>query len=414
MSNFDTRMEKLARLAVCKGVHLQPGQLLVVFAPVEAADLARAVTRAGYDAGASRVLVRYSDEVVAHETWKRGSEEEVTVPKNWQAAFYNETALDNAAYLHIIGEDPDLMSDVDPKRLAAWNVNSHKAFDIYRQRLDNLQNPWSIIAWPTKSWAAKVYPELEPDQAVEALKEDILAFSRVDDNDVIQNWDAHEASFQKRVQILNDLDLESLHYTNSLGTDLHVGMPEGYIFMGGSGLLENGLSTVPNIPTEEVFSAPHCKKVNGMLYATLPLIHNGSRIEDFWFRFEDGKVVDYGAARGKEVLESILNTDEGAKYLGEVALVPKDTPIAASGKILYNTLFDENASCHFALGMSYTDTIQNGLQMSREERLAAGMNDSATHVDFMVGSDDLRITGKTRDGREVVIFDQGKFSSLFD
>lgn len=407
-----TRTEKLAKLAVVQGVGLQPGQILVVNAHIEAAELARAIAKEAYDQQAREVIVRYSDEQITHETLTRASREAAQEIPEWQALFHNRTAEQGAAYIHIIGEDPDLMQDVDPQLMMQRAINSHKAMPEYRHRLDNLENAWCIVAWPTENWAKKVFPDEEHPQ--EKLLNDIFDLSRIDDVDPLENWNRHVASFEKNSRILNGLQVREFHYKNSLGTDLHVGMPEGYIFMGGNSVLKNGISTLPNIPTEEIFSAPHKDKVNGRVYASMPLIHNGSRIENFWLEFRDGKVTDFDAQTGKEVLASILDTDEGARRLGEIALVAKDTPVAEKHRIYYNTLIDENASCHFALGSAYADTIENGLEMSPEERQAKGMNDSDTHVDFMVGTPDLSILAILPDGSEVPVFENGKFSALFD
>lgn len=403
----------LARLAVRKGINVQPGQILYISAPAEALPLLRACVKEGYAAGASEVITTITDEVCAHETYLHADEAVFDAAKPWQVEMLNTLAEKGAGFLRIIGEDPDLMADIDPNRPARARKAQYPLTKPYRKAMDEMRFPWSIVAYPTRAWAKKVYPELEEEEALETLWQAIHKVSRVE-GDGLANWEAHKHYFDRNVKLLNDMEIDTLHYKNGLGTDLSVKLPADYNWTGGGSTLQNGTFYFPNIPTEEIFAAPFKTGVNGRLYASMPLVHNGQRMEDFWFEFKDGKVVDFDAKVGRDVLASILESDEGSRYLGEIALVPAGSAINALDTIFYNTLIDENAACHFALGQAYGESIKGGNFMSEEEQLAHGLNQSLTHVDFMVGTPDLSITAATRKGEEKPIFVNGKWSALFD
>lgn len=290
-----------------------------------------------------------------------------------------------------------------------------KATEIQRDRLDHMLAQWCVAACAVPGWAKKVYPQLSEEEAMEKLWEAIFDACRIEQGRTEENWDQLNISFERRVHLLNDYDIEYLHYKNDHGTDLTVRMPDGYRFAGGSSTLRDKEETVyfPNLPTEEVFSAPYKYGVDGRLAATMPLLYNGSLIDEFWFEFRNGKVVDYDAKVGKSVLASLLESDEGASYLGEVALVPVDSPISKMHTLFYNTLFDENASCHFALGAAYLECVEGGMEMDKEQLEKAGLNDSNIHVDFMVGSADLSIVAHLKNGQDIKVFEEGNWSSLF-
>ena len=400
--------EKYADLIVCSGLNVQKDQIVVIRASVEMNEFVRLVAKASLEVGAKDVVVRYSDDAINRLRYQTGNR----MPYDYEAQFFNETALKGACYLSLVGEDPDAMKGVDPKSLSNYSKALRGMTQPYRDKLDYLKSSWCVASVPTLSWAQKVYPDSK--DPVSDLWDAVLKISRVNEKDAIENWNEHRASFEKRVNILNQLDIESVHYKNALGTDLVVELPEGYVFAGGGSFLENGLYYFPNIPTEEIFSAPKKTGVNGKLYSALPLAYNGAIVRDFWFEFKDGQVVDYDAKEGKEVLTSILDTDEGAKYLGEIALVPYGSPISALNTLFYETLIDENASCHFALGASYNECIEGGLKMSEEELLDHGMNQSFTHVDFMVGTSDLSIEATLKNGEKIFVFKDGKYTSEFD
>lgn len=400
--------EKYADLLVRAGLNVQRNQIVVVRASVDMNEFVRLVVKACFQVGAKDVIVRYADDQINRMRY----ESKNRMPYDYEALFYNETALKDACYLSLVGEDPDAMKGVDPTYLSNYSKTLRGMTQDYRNKLDFLESSWCVASVPTLAWAKKVYPNSKTP--LEDLWNAVFKVSRIDENDAIENWNEHRKSFEKRVQILNAMQIEHVHYKNSLGTDLIVELPENYIFAGGGSFLKNGNYYFPNIPTEEIFSAPKKTGVNGKLYSALPLAYNGAIVKDFWFEFKDGKVVDYDAKEGKDVLTSILNTDEGAQYLGEIALVPYGSPISALHTLFYETLIDENASCHFALGASYNECIQNGLEMNEDELLKNGMNQSYAHVDFMVGTSDLSIEATLKDGKKVSIFKDGKYTSEFD
>ncbi|MBB5182303.1 aminopeptidase [Catenisphaera adipataccumulans] len=392
--------QKYADLLIKNGLNVKKGQLVIISAPVETADFVRLLVKTAYQNGAGRVIVRYRDEQVDHLNYLHG---DLTVMAH-ESLFYNETSEQGACYLTLVGDDPALMKDVDASIIAARQKTFRQATKPYRRRLDTMHNQWCIAAAAVPAWAKAVFPN--SSQPTEDLWNAIFQVSRV-----TEDWQDRRRQFEQRVKALNRLNIESLHYQNAAGTDLIVKLPEDYLFAGGGSTLTDGTYYFPNIPTEEVFAAPHKDGIDGVLVSTRPLVHNGATIDDFRFTFKNGRVVDYDAKVGKEVLTSILDTDEGARSIGEIALVPYDSPISEMNTIFYETLIDENASCHFALGQSYGECLKNGLTMSEDELKAHGLNQSLVHVDFMVGSADLRIEAKTRDGKKVPIFVNGTFDS---
>lgn len=408
--NFEESLKKLARVAVRSGVNVQPGQPVLINAPVEARDLVREVVKEAYAAGASLVTVSYIDEIANHEALLHADYDTYTDAPEWEAARLNELAENNGCVIHIVGEDPDLMKDTDPQKALKKNVSLRRKSKFYRDKMDGMELAWTILPFAGPAWARKVYPDLPEEEAVAALWNDLFAVCRIDDSDPVENWKAHGDSFLERTRRLNELNLASLHYEDGKGTDLVVELPEGYLFAGGGSALKDGRWTFPNVPTEEVFAAPKKTGVNGTLHSTMPLSLGGALVDEMQFVFEDGRVTQFTAKKGQEILEKQLDADEGARYLGEVALVPVGSPIEQLHRLFYNTLLDENASCHFALGQAYCECLEGGDAMSKEEQEAAGLNSSLIHIDFMVGSEDLNITGLTKDGQEVPIFVHGRFA----
>ena len=415
--NHDTQeyVEKLATLAVQKGVNLQKGQTIFIRSSIEPemARLARACAQAAWKAGAKEVFMDWSDPQTDKLLYVHADKETLAHAPEWRGMMLEEGAKRDACFLMIDGDDPDLYQDIDPKDILTRRQALEKITKTYRQAFDAGKIAWTIVAAPSEGWAKKVYPDLSTQKAIECLWQDIFAISRIDENDPLENWAKHGASFAKRVELMNNLNLEKLHYTSSNGTDLWVDLPKNVQFVGGSSRLQNGQDIFCNIPTEEIFSAPRLDGVNGTLEAVMPLSFNGKIIDGFGFVFKDGKVIDYHADQGQEVLEAIFTAGKGADRLGEVALVDKSSPIRQRNKIFFNTLFDENAACHFAFGQSYAETMKDGIFMSSEELEAKGMNQSQIHVDFMVGADDLNIEGYTKDGRKVAIFENGGFAPAF-
>lgn len=404
-------LKKYADVAVRIGVNVQKGQTLVINSPVECADFARALTKAGYEAGAKEVYVEWNDDTCTRLKYLHASEEVFEDIPQWRVDRELSFARGGAAFLDIYAEDPELFKGVDPKRIAKYSkIASTKLKEVHERTLTN-KNAWSIVSIPTKSWAEKVFSEKSSEEAVKDLWYAIFKVARMDKNDPVQEWTDHLNNLNNKSVALNKIQLKKLHYTNSLGTDLWIELPKGHLWMSGSGKVqETGVSFIPNMPTEEVFTVPDKNHVNGVVYSALPLSHNGNLVKNFKITFKDGKVVDYDAECGKETLKTIIETDEGATRLGEVALVPYDSPISQSGILFYNTLFDENASCHLALGAAYLPSFKNYENMSKEELDKCGINDSLTHVDFMVGTKDLNITGYTESGEEVQIFNEGNWA----
>jgi aminopeptidase len=402
-------LEQYAQLIVKTGVNLQKDQTLVIFSPIETASFTRLIAQCAYDVGAKDVVVRWEDEELAKIRYTSAPEATLETVPEWQKDFYLSYAREGAAFVNIHASNPELMKDVDPNRINKASKAIGTAIKEYRERRMNNQNRWVVVSVPTVAWASKVFPEVSSAEAVEKLWEVIFQTVRADQENPVVAWKEHCQNLRTRREYFANNPVKSLHIQNSLGTDLRVELPEGNIWLGGSEFSPDGVEFVANIPTEELFTVPKKTGVNGKVVASMPLNHNGSLIDQFWLEFKDGKVVNFGAEQGYETLRNIVETDEGSSYLGELALVPYNSPISNLNILFYNTLFDENASCHLALGKAYPVCIKNGDQMSREELEAAGVNDSLAHVDFMFGTEDLTITGTNYDGEEVAIFSNGNF-----
>ncbi len=408
-SELNMKFNTYAKLLIQDGLNVQKNQIVVIKAPVEVHDFVALLVEEAYASGAKDVIVRYVDSTIAKLRYLHSEASVFESVPDYEAQFYNETSEKGACYLTLVGEDPDAMKGVDPNRMANYQKAFRLATKPYRNRLDFMENQWCIAAVATQEWATKVYPDVSKEEATDRLWESIFKVSRID-----TCWQDRKQSFETITHKLNGLGIEKLHYTNALGTDLWVELPDHYLFVGGGSMLKNGTYYFPNIPTEEVFGAPKRTGVNGRLVASMPLNHNGSLIDSFWFEFKDGAIVDYDAKVGKDVLQSIIESDEGSKYLGEIALVPYDSPISNMHTIFYETLIDENASCHFAIGASYAECLDGGLEMDEDTLLEHGMNQSTVHVDFMVGTSDLTIDAYTKEG-VVSIFTHGNYSDdLFE
>lgn len=403
-------LEKYAGLIVKAGVNLQKGQILVINSSVDCADFTREIAKVAYSAGAKDVVVNWRDDLFSKIRYMLAPEEVFEEYPHWKKEFYISYARQGAAFLSIEDEDPEIMKGVDTERILKNTRTSQAAIKEYRERLMSNRNPWCVAAIPSPAWAEKVFPELSSEEAVEKLWEEIFRTARVDTDDPTAAWEEHKSRLKKSMDFLNSNRFRKLHYKNSAGTDLMVELPEGHIWIGGSDLTPEGVEFIANIPTEEVFTLPAKNGVNGRVVSTKPLSHNGNVIDGFSLVFKDGRIIEYSAEKGYETLKSIVETDEGSHYLGEVALVPFDSPISKSGILFYNTLFDENASCHFAIGKAYCVCLNKGEHMTEEELEGCGVNDSLTHVDFMVGSKDLEIIGTTADGREIPVFRNGNFA----
>ncbi len=408
---MEAKFKEYAKLLVEVGVNIQKGQTLVIGSPVDCAWFARLCARAAYAAGCREVVMRWSDDELTREKYLHAEDSVFDSLPAWQAEFDNGYARQGAAFLHISARDPENLVGVDPDRIARSQRSSGEALREYRELTMSNTVPWCIGSIPIPSWARKVFPGCPDGEAVEKLWEAIFQTVRVDGSGAaVDRWREHLAGLKGHMDRLNGLNLESLHYTNSLGTDLTIRLPEGHIWAAGSSETKSGLPFIANMPTEEVFTAPLRNGVDGVVCSSMPLVHNGVVIDKIRFQVREGKIVEASAQTGEDALKAAITLDEGASYFGEVALVPYDSPISRQKLLYYNTLFDENASCHLAFGEAYPECLQGGAGMSKEERKARGLNDSITHVDFMVGTADLSITGETRDGREVPVFVAGNFA----
>lgn len=408
---MDTRLQKYAELAIRKGVNLQEGQTLIINTSVEAVDMTRLCVQEAYKAGAKEVVVFYKDDYVDKEHYLHQDEATLCEVHPWQIDAKMDYLKEGACLLHIISTIPGVLKDVDAAKISKQRLAMAQAGKEMQKYTMMNKTQWCIVAVPNAEWAAQVFPEFEGSEAaVDELMDRILSAVHVEaDNDPIDEWTKLGENFTKREDILNGHDFHALHFENSLGTDLTVELVEHHIWAGGSEKTVGGVEFNPNMPTEEIFTMPKRTGVHGKVVASKPLDYNGTLIKNFSFTFKDGKVIEFDAEEGKETLAQLVNFDEGSCYLGEVALVPYDSPISKSGILFYNTLFDENASCHLALGDAYPMNVKGGIDMSEEELKEAGANHSMTHVDFMFGSQDMKITGICKDQSEVKIFENGNF-----
>lgn len=409
MLDFKQKLENYALLAVKIGVNIQPGQTLVVNADIVSAELVRLVVRKAYEAKARLVKVNYSDEVVLRTRYDLAPSDSFLEPPQWQADELEDLAKKGAAFLTIISADPDLLKGVEPGRIADNQRISGQTLAPYREYLMGNHASWSGLAFPSASWAAKVFPDAPSEQQVELLWDAIFKATRADQDDPIEAWSRHLDGLKTRCASLNESKFRKLHYT-APGTDLTIELPEGHIWCQAGAVNGKGVPFLANIPTEEVFTAPLKSGINGKVSSTKPLSYGGNLINNFTLTFENGKVIDFTAEEGAETLASLIALDEGSSYLGEVALVPFHSPISESGILYYTTLYDENASCHLALGAAYAFTIQEGITMTKEQLLEKGMNQSHTHVDFMMGSPEMNIDGINDDGTTVPIFRNGDWA----
>ena len=402
------RLRKYAELAVKTGANVQPGQMVIIRAELDQPEFVTMVQEECYKAGASYVLVQWSHQPSTVANMNGASVEALSVVYPWEEALLKYQTEHHPAMIHIISEDPDGLKGTDHAKRAQSQQARYKVIKPYREEMEN-KYQWTIVAVPGLAWARKVFPELSDIAAMEKLWDLILDISRVTD-DPIAAWKLHNANTDSRCTYLNALGIRELHYTSANGTDLRVGMIPQAQFCGGGEDTLSGIYYNPNIPTEEVFITPKKGAAEGVVHSTMPLSYRGELIDGFWLRFEGGKVVEFHADKNENLLKTMLEMDEGASYLGECALVPYESPIRESGVLFYNTLFDENASCHLALGNGYTMTIKDFDKYTLEECRAMGVNDSIIHEDFMIGSRDMDIEAVCEDGRVVQIFKNGTWA----
>ena len=402
--------EKYAQLVVHTGVNLQENQLLVINSPIECAEFAREIAKQAYESGARDVIVSWNDEKLSKIRYTLAKEEVFADFPNWRKELYVGYARENAAFVSILASDPEIFKQVDPKRLSMSQQANGEALKEYRERMMSNKNAWCVVSVPTKAWAKMVFPEASEDEAVDKLWQAIVKATRLDGkNGPVDSWETHLKALEKSREFMNRQRFQSIHFKNALGTDLRVELPEKHIWASGAEYTPGKLRFVANMPTEEVYTLPKFDGVNGTVVSTKPFNYNGSLIEGIELTFEDGEVTAFKAAKGQEQLRHLLSTDSGSCRLGEVALVPDKSPISQSGILFYNTLFDENASCHLAFGKAYPTCLENGENMTAEQLELAGVNESLIHEDFMIGSPDLNITGVTAEGKQVDIFIDGNF-----
>lgn len=403
------KLDKLAEVAIKVGLQLQKGQDLVLTAPLAAVPLVRLITAHAYKAGASTVTTFYSDEETTLARYRHGHDESFDRAPNWLYDGMAKAYENGAARLAIAGDNPMLLAEQDPAKVGRANKANSIAYKPALEHISNFDINWNICSYPNPSWAKLVFPDLPIEEAVRKLADAIFAASRVDRDDPVTAWAEHNAELKKRSTWLNGERFAALHFTGP-GTDLTVGLADGHEWHGGASTAKNGVTCNPNIPTEEVFTTPHALKVEGHVSSTKPLSHQGTLIDDIQVRFEGGRIVEAKASKGEAVLNKVLDTDEGARRLGEVALVPHSSPISASGVLFYNTLFDENASCHIALGQCYSKCFLDGASLSQEQIKAQGGNSSLIHIDWMIGSDKVDIDGISADGSKVPVMRKGEWA----
>ncbi|MBP3479705.1 MAG: aminopeptidase [Oscillospiraceae bacterium] len=401
-------LREYARLIVRCGVNIQKGQDLLVYAGLEQPEFVQLVVEEAYRAKARKVIVEWSYDPLAKIHVRYQSVKTLGEVTEWQKARQQYFCDTLPARLHLVSEDPDGLKGMNIKKMAKSRQMSYPILKPYIDDRDGKQQ-WCIAAVPGKAWAKKVFPGLRTSVAMEKMWEAILSTSRVTD-DPVKAWEEHNADLKNRCDYLNSLGIESLHYTADNGTDLTVGMIPEAIFCGGGEVSRQGIFFNPNIPTEECFISPMRGKAEGIVYSSKPLSYQGQLIENFSIRFENGKAVEVKAEKGEELLNQMISMDEGAAYLGECALVPQASPIAQSGLLFYETLFDENAACHLALGAGFADTIRDHHSKTLQECQALGINDSMIHVDFMIGCDSMNIDATCRDGKVVQIFKNGNWA----
>ena len=403
-----TVLREYAKLIVRVGLNVQKGQTVLVMAGLDQPEFVQMVVEEAYKAKAKKVMVEWDYQPLTKLHVRYQSVKTMGTVEEWQKAKQEYYCEELPARVYLTSEDPDGLKGINMEKVTKARQMSYPILKAYRDRREN-KDQWCIAAVPGAAWAKKVFPGLRTSVAMEKLWEAILSCSRVGE-DSIGAWNAHNADMKARCEHLNALNIRSLHYTAANGTDLTVGMiPEGEWKGGGDTSLQ-GIYFNPNIPTEECFITPMKGQAEGIVYSTKPLSYRGQLIDKFWMRFEGGKVVDSGAEQGAELLKTMLSMDEGAAYLGECALVPQRSPICESGILFYNTLFDENAACHLAVGMGFADTIKGFENKTLEECRALGVNDSMIHEDFMIGCDTMNIDAVCEDGTTVAIFRDGNWA----
>ena len=407
---YETEMlDRLAEVSIQVGLNLQKGQNLIITAPVEALPLVRRLSAEAYRRGAGIVTSMLSDDILTLDRYRFASDESLDAAPDWMFNAMANAFDNNTARLAVSAANPLLLSEQDPSRVARAGKSMSMASKPAMERITNFVTNWNIVSFPGAAWAKKVFPDLSETDAISELAKAIFSISRVDNPDPIGAWKLHQETLNERQEWLNTQNFYALRY-KAPGTDLEIGLADGHEWKGGASTAKNGITCTPNIPTEEVFTTPHSHRVNGVVRASKPLVHRGTLIDGIEVVFEDGKITDAKASKGEEVFLNLIDTDEGARRLGEVALVPHSSPISKSGLLFYNTLYDENASSHIALGQCYSKCFKDDIGINPEAVREAGGNSSNIHVDWMIGSERMDIDGITADGNIKSVMRGGEWS----
>ncbi|SEI53808.1 Leucyl aminopeptidase (aminopeptidase T) [Alkalibacterium gilvum] len=410
LPHFQENLKKYADLLVSTGVNVSDGHTVVLSVDVDQAELARFITEAAYQRGAKEVIVKWTDDQITRSTFKHAPLDVVSTVEQYKVDESLDHIEKGASRISVRSSDPDSLKGLDNKKIAAARKARGKAFSAMRKATQSNKVSWVVAAAAGEKWAEKVFPDLETkEERVDALWDRIFKSIHLYDEDPVATWTNKDKTLESKADELNKEQFVSLHYT-APGTDLTVGLPKNHRWEGAGSLNSRGERFMANMPTEEVFSAPDANRVDGVVVSTKPLSYAGNIIEGMTFHFKDGKVVDVSADKGEDVIKELIKADEGAARLGEVALVPDASPISQSGLTFFNTLFDENASNHLALGSAYAFNLEGGTEMSEEELKAAGLNRSDVHVDFMIGSDQMDIDGIREDGTRVPVFRKGAWA----
>lgn len=406
---FNNKLLEYAKLTVQKGGNVAKGKYVLLSCPVHAAEFGRMVAKEAYNCGAKDVIMMYYDEKFSRLRLDSADMDMFDTVPEWQAEQRNYYARKGCVAITIISEDPDIFSGADGKKLMANTVAKKNAFKEFYDIMDKGDLRWTIVAYPCNEWAKRVFPNQPCDIATDKLWEAIFKSVRIGEGNTSEEWEKHDAVLKRRAEALNSESFALLEYKSGIGTDFRVGLANNHIWCGGSEKSNDGIAYFPNMPTEEIFTMPDRTVADGTVVASMPLSYQGALIENFSLTFRNGEVTECHAEKGEEHLIRLLDTDKGSRRLGEVALIPYDSPISNQKILFYNTLFDENASCHLALGECYPNTMLGGEKLTEEELLKCGGNRSANHVDFMIGTPDMSITGIRKDGTRVPVFKNGNF-----
>ena len=405
----EEKLDKLAELSIRTGVAIEPGQDLLLTGPIEALPLVRRIAVHAYKSGAGLVTPLFSDSEITLARYHFASDSSFDKAANWLYNGMGEAFDSNTARMAIVGDDPMLLSEQDPEKVSRANKATSIAYKPARERITQFDINWNIISWPGRAWAIQMFPKLSPNEAQSKLADAIFNASRVDCSNPVDEWKKHNKILRNRSNWLNEKKFYSLHFTGP-GTDLTIGLADDHEWMGGASKAQNGIICNPNIPTEEVFTTPHALRVEGKARSSKPLSHQGTLIDNIQVLFKEGKIVEASASRGEKILNKVLESDEGARRLGEVALVPHSSPISQSGLLFYNTLFDENAACHIALGQCYSKCFKGEHNLTKDQIASRGGNTSMIHIDWMIGSGETDIDGLYIDGERTPVFRKGEWA----